>query len=56
VLRLVSATQPRSVCAGTPPRPGWFFLDKIFNRRKVKIVKRKKTHARPARKTGGDSG
>jgi hypothetical protein len=24
------------------PRPGWFFLDKIFRGRKVKFVKRKK--------------
>jgi hypothetical protein len=27
--------------AGTPPRPGWFFLDKIFRGRKVKSVKQK---------------
>jgi len=26
----------------TQQQPGWFFLDKIFSRRKVKIVKRKK--------------
>ena len=31
----------------TPPPPGWFFLDKIFAGRKVKIVKRKNT--RPSR-------
>jgi hypothetical protein len=34
---------PRAGCAGTPPRPGWFFLDKIFSGRKVKVVKRKNT-------------
>jgi hypothetical protein len=27
----------------TPPLPGWFFLDKMFNGRKVKIVKRNHT-------------
>ena len=32
---------PRAGCAGTPPRLGWFFLDKIFRARKVKFVKRK---------------
>jgi hypothetical protein len=32
---------PRSVCAGTLPLPGWFFLDKIFGGRKVKIGNRK---------------
>jgi hypothetical protein len=26
-------------CAGTLPLPGWFFLDKIFGGRKVKIAK-----------------
>ena len=30
---------PRAGCAGTPPRPGWFFLDKIFGGRKVKAMK-----------------
>jgi len=30
---------PRAGCAGTLPRPGWFFLDKIFGGRKVKFVK-----------------
>ena len=42
---------PRAGCAGTPPLPGWFFLDKIFGGRKVKIVKRQKhtpvPHAKP---------
>ncbi len=32
---------PRAGGAGTPPRPGWFFLDKIFGGRKVQFVKRK---------------
>jgi len=32
---------PRAGGAGTPPRPGWFFLDKIFSGRKVKKVKPK---------------
>ena len=44
VLRLVSATQPRAGCAGTPPRPRWFFLDKIFGGRKVKWVNCKSLH------------
>jgi hypothetical protein len=39
-------TVPRAGCAGTPLRPGWFFLDKIFGGRKVKIVKRKSLCAR----------
>jgi len=28
---------PRAGCAGTPPWPGWFFLDKIFRGRNGKI-------------------
>jgi hypothetical protein len=44
---------PRAGCAGTPPRPGWFFLDKIFGGRKFLIVKREKYEPDLAR-TGGD--
>jgi len=33
-----------------------FFWTNFFDGRKVKIVKQKKHHARPARKTGVDSG
>ncbi len=29
----------RAGCAGMPPQPGWFFLDKIFGGRKLKIAK-----------------
>jgi len=32
---------PRSGCAGTPLRPGWFLLDINFGGRKVKFVKQK---------------
>lgn len=39
---------PRAVCAGTQPPPGWFFLDKNFGGRKVKIVKRKNHTSLPS--------
>jgi hypothetical protein len=41
----VPSARTRAGCAGTPPRPGWFFLDKIFGGGKVKHVKRKKQGA-----------
>jgi hypothetical protein len=37
----VNSKVPRAICAGTLPRSGWFFLDKILGGRKVKSVKRK---------------
>jgi hypothetical protein len=48
-----AAFVPSLHCLTQPP-PVWFFLDKIFAGRKVKIVKRTK-YTRPARESGGDS-
>ncbi len=44
--RAASWDNSRSGGTGTPLRPGWFFLDKIFGGRKVKIVKWKTTSSR----------